>query len=128
MPLLTIVLGLLLGALGVYGYASASPPHVTALIPAFFGALFVVLGVLAGRPALRKHAMHGAAALALLGVLGSLRGVGDAARLLSGGVVARPAMATSQGIMFVLCAIFLALCVRSFIAARRERTRPVAAR
>ena len=123
MPIVTIVFGLLLAALGVSGYASATPPHVTALIPAFFGVLFIVLGALATRPSLLRHAMHGAAALGVLALLGSLRGVPDAVRLLSGGVVARPAMATSQGIMFVLSAIFVALCVRSFITARRERER-----
>ena len=128
MPLVTIVLGLLLSALGVYGYASATPPHVTALIPAFFGVLFIVLGALATRPALLRHAMHGAAALGLVALLGAARGVPDAIRMLSGTPVARPAMATSQGIMFLLCAIFVALCVRSFIRARRERERAGTAR
>ena len=127
MPIVTIVFGLLLAALGVYGYTSAVPAHVTALIPAFFGVAFIVLGALATRPSLLRHAMHAAAALGLLALLGSARGVPDALRVLSGEVVARPAMATSQGLMFVLCAIFVALCVRSFMAARRERGRVAAA-
>jgi hypothetical protein len=122
-PLVTIIFGLVLVALGVVGYTGATPAHVTALIPAFFGAAFVVLGALATRPALLKHAMHGAAVLALLALLGSARGLPDALRLLTGAPVARPAMATSQGVMFLLSAIFVALCVRSFIAARRERER-----
>jgi len=126
-PLVTIVLGLLLAALGVFGYTSASPRHVTALIPAFFGLAFIVLGALARRPSLLRHAMHGAALLGVLGLAGSARGVPDAIRLLAGDAVARPAMATSQGIMFVLCAIFVALCVRSFVSARRARASTAAA-
>ena len=121
MPLTTILFGLLLVVLGVIGYTGATPAHVTALIPAFFGAAFVVLGALATRPSLLKHAMHAAAVLGVLALLGSARGVPDALRLLAGGAVGRPAMATSQGVMFLLSAIFIALCVRSFIAARRAR-------
>ena len=121
LPLVTIVLGLLLCALGVFGYARATPPHPTALIPAFFGLAFVVLGALATRPSLLRHAMHGAALLGVLALLGAARGVPDALRMLSGDAVARPAMAASQGLMFVLCAIFVALCVRSFVAARAAR-------
>jgi len=121
MPLVTLLLGLILVALGVVGYARATPPHVTALIPAFFGLAFVVLGGLATRPALLRHAMHGAALLAVLALLGAARGVPDALRMLSGDAVARPAMAASQGLMFVLCAVFVALCVRSFVATRAAR-------
>lgn len=42
------------------------------LIPAMLGAAVVVLGAIALADGMRKHAMHGAAALALLGVVGGI--------------------------------------------------------
>ena len=45
---------------------------VTALIPAFFGLPLVVLGFLARSESIRRHAMHAAAALALVGWAGAV--------------------------------------------------------
>jgi hypothetical protein len=66
--------------------------------------------------------MHVAVVLALLGFLGSVRGVGGAIALASGEEVARPAAAVVQALMAVLCAIFLALAIKSFFDARRGRS------
>jgi hypothetical protein len=66
--------------------------------------------------------MHLAAALALVGMLGSARGVPGVLSLLSGGEVARPAAAVVQALMAALCLAFLVLAIRSFVAARRART------
>ncbi len=93
----------------------------TALIPAFFGLPLVVLGVLAGKPNMRKHAMHGAAMIGLLGLLGTIRGFIAALQWMGGTTPARPAAVAFQAIMAVLCAVFVALCVRSFIEARKAR-------
>ena len=46
---------------------------VTALIPAFVGALFLVLALIARNPEARKHVMHAAVAVALLAVLAACR-------------------------------------------------------
>lgn len=121
MPALTIAFGAVLIALGVAGYFLTGRQSVTALIPAFAGVLFLVLGIVAQKPGARKHAMHVAAALALLGFLGTITGVIKVIRMLGGEEIARPAAARSQAIMAVLCLLFLVLCVRSFIAARRAR-------
>lgn len=67
-----IVVGLVLVALGVIVTSVSDANSVTSLIPAFIGAVFVVLGVVArARPDLNHHLMHAAAALALLAVVGS---------------------------------------------------------
>lgn len=116
MPQITLIFAAGLIALGVGSWVAAGQSSVTALIPAFFGIGLVVAGLLALRDSLRKHAMHLAATLALLGAIGSLvRGVpallsGDELRLATG----------SQLVMAVAMIVFLVLCVRSFIAARRE--------
>ena len=113
----TIVFGVLLTLLGLGGYLLAGGISITALIPAFFGVPLVVLGVLARSDSARKHAMHAAAALALLGWAGA---VFSLMRTPAG--PRSPIAAFSQSAMVVLTAIFVVLCVRSFIAARRART------
>ena len=66
--------------------------------------------------------MHLAAALALLGFLGSARGLGGFFSLIGGGEVARPAAVISQTIMALLSVLFVLSCVKSFIDARKNRT------
>ena len=111
----TIVFGLVLTLLGLAGYF-LTRTSVTALIPALFGVVLLMLGLLARSDSIRKHAMHAAAAVALIGCLGALFPL---LRTPSG---PRAAIAVfSQVAMVVLTALFVALCVRSFIAARRTR-------
>jgi uncharacterized membrane protein len=111
----TIVFGILLTLLGLVGYAMTRT-SMTALIPSFFGLVLLILGLLARSESIRKHAMHAAAAVALFGCIGALIPL---LRTPSG-----PRAATavfSQVAMVVLTAVFVVLCVRSFIAARRAR-------
>jgi uncharacterized membrane protein HdeD (DUF308 family) len=121
MPKITIIVGTILSAIGILGYLLSESRSLTALIPLVFGSLLEVCGVLATRPEYKKHAMHGAAALALLGVAGSAMGFVSFLKLLTGGDVARPLGAQMQAAMFVICLIFLGLCVRSFREARAAR-------
>jgi hypothetical protein len=113
-------IGLALTLLGVGTYFATGRQSVTALIPAFFGVPLAGLGVMAGDDRRRKMAMHIAAALSLVGLAGSARGIPQVVALASGGEVARPAAALAQTAMAVLCAVFLGLAVRSFVAARRR--------
>ena len=64
-------LGMLLAILGVWGYlAPAEHRSLTAFIPTAVGLVLVVLGAVATRwEDARKHAMHAAAAVGLLGFL-----------------------------------------------------------
>lgn len=117
MPQFTIFIASVLIALGVGGYFGTGRTSVTALIPAFFGLPMLVAGLLALKPALRKHCMHVAAALALLGFAGTAgRGV---PALLDG--EGTPGMAVyMQLAMAAVCLIFVGTCVKSFINARRS--------
>lgn len=119
MPAISIVLGLLLMALGGAGYARAGQLH--ALIPAYFGVVFAVLGALAMREGMRKHAMHAAAVIALLGFLGTADGIYHSIRWALGTRPLVPMMAAAKCMTSVLCAVFEALCVKSFIDARRAK-------
>jgi hypothetical protein len=118
----TIAFGLVLIALGVIGYAGSGGASVTALIPAIFGVVLAALGVLARNEAMRKHAMHGAVLVGLLGFLGSARGLLSLPALMSGGEIARPTAVIAQSVMAILMLLFVGLCVRSFINARVRRS------
>jgi len=124
MPLLSIVFGILLDLLGIYGFVSSGGASYTALIPSFFGTLLVVAGVLAlAFPPARKHFMHLAATVGLLGAFGGLgMGLPKLGALIAG-TAARPQAVTLQIIMGLLSLVFVALCVRSFILARKAQGR-----
>lgn len=117
---ITIALGIVLTILGVGGYFSTDQASVTALIPTFFGVPLIVLGILALNEHRRKHAMHAAVMLGLLGLIGSA--VMPLKTLFSGTGIQRPTAFAMQVIMAVLCAIFVGLCIKSFVDARRRRT------
>ena len=117
MPTTTRYFGLILIVLGVASYVLTGRASVTALIPALFGAVLVICALVARNEAARKHAMHAAVAVGLIGALAALgRGVPAA---LDGGAT-RPAV-LSQLIMGGLLLIYVALGVQSFIAARKAR-------
>ncbi len=112
----TILFGLLLTLLGLAGYFLTGTSSFTALIPAMFGLPLLVLGVVARSEQARKHAMHMAALIATLGFVGALIPLlRTPAGVRSGVAVA------SQLAMVLLTGIFVVLCVRSFISARRAR-------
>lgn len=122
MAKITIVFGVLLLLLGVGGYVLTGMASPTALIPVVPGLILVALGAAsAAKPSLNKHLMHAAATLALLGILGTASGVIKYAKWFGGTEPARPAAVRAQAIMCVLLVVFLVLCVRSFIAARKAR-------
>ena len=122
MPRLAISIGLILMATGLIGYFGTGRESLTALIPTIFGLIMAGLGLLASwRPGARRHAMHAAAAVALLGFVGSIRGVPGFFTLLAGGDVERPWAAVAQAVMATLTAVFVGAAVRSFVIARKSR-------
>jgi len=117
----TIGFGVVLIVLGLAGYFGSNRISPTALIPAAFGLLLVIFGALARDEKRRKTAMHVAVLIGLIGFLGTLSGLLKLPALLSGGEVARPMAVVAQSIMAVLMAVYVGMCVKSFIDARRRR-------
>lgn len=116
MPTTAILFGVILIALGIVGYVMTGQSSVTALIPSFFGIALAGLGLAANaKESLRKHLMHGAVVVALLGFIAT------AGRLLSrlSELTATPAV-ISQAIMAAVCLVFVILAIKSFAAARRN--------
>lgn len=115
---LALLFGALLLLTGVGGYVAFQTP--TALIPVGFGVLLGICGLVARKESLRRHAMHAAAVVALVGFLPSAPGLLGIPDLLAG-EAARPAAVILRSVMAVLCLGFLVVAVRSFIAARKAR-------
>jgi len=118
---ITIVFGVVLIVLGVGSYFGTNMVSPTALIPAAFGLLLIVFGVLAKDEKRRKMAMHIAVTVGLLGFLGTITGLLKLFTMLAGGEVARPTAVVAQSIMAILMLVYVGMCVKSFIDARRRR-------
>ena len=113
MPKQTIVFAVLLIVLGVGAYLFSGTR--TALMPAYPGVLLAILGGLAiAFDGARRHFMHVAAVVALLGALAPA-----AALLMRAAQMSPLALSVNLG-MLLLCAALLVLMVRSFIAARKS--------
>ena len=131
MALLSITYGVVLILLGLEGYTNTiglfnvtdlhSP---TALIPAGFGVALLLCGLFAVKASIRMHVMHAAALIGLLGTIGGLGMGGRQFSALWNGTAERPAAVKLQLTMGVICLAFLVMCVKSFIDARIARQQP----
>jgi steroid 5-alpha reductase family enzyme len=124
MAKVTLVFAILLMILGLVGYFTTGSAHPTALIPTWWGLALGIGGFLAISPNERRRRlfMHINVALGALGFLGAvgaaINGYGTARSM--GIDFDRVAMAYKLG-MAALLFIYVNLCVRSFVEARRAR-------
>lgn len=123
MPRIAIITGVLLVVLGPIFYLLGEPGarSLTAFIPVPIGLFIAGGGAAALHPARVKAGMHASAMFALIGLLGSLMGAKNWIAFLTSGTVARPLAAIEQFLMFVICLVFVVLCVRWFISNRKSR-------
>lgn len=109
---LGIGLGSALVIVGVAASVLSDFASVTALIPAVFGFIIAVFGAVGYRQTDRRRmAAYGIGLLALLGILGSTRGIPDIITLLTGGDVGSIIAVVSQGTMIVICLVLLAASI-----------------
>jgi FtsH-binding integral membrane protein len=122
--IVTLVVGIMLTLLGFKGCFAHEPSSVSASwAPLLIGIALVLFGLLAFKPQLRKHAMHVAAMIALVGLVLGIRGV-----FLRTFTRTVSSLASYHAlIMMIVCGVFLALCVNSFLRARRKRAKERAA-
>lgn len=113
MPKPTLVFAVLLLALGLVAFALSGSR--TALLPAYFGgALAALAGLALAYDGARRHLMHAAAVVALLGALAPAAALAIRATQMS-----PLALGVNAG-MLTLSAALLAMMVRSFVMARRS--------
>jgi hypothetical protein len=125
MARLTILFGIVLILLGGFGFVATGSRFPTALIPAGFGAVLAILGFFAHTPDAKRRMllMHVAVTLGLIGFLGTVKGgiIDYLLMTINGQQFPHPAAVEEKAAMCLLLLVFVVLCVRSFIAARRAR-------
>jgi hypothetical protein len=123
MAKVTLIFALLLVILGLVSYLGTGSLYPTALIPTWFGVALGIFGFMAISPneGRRKLFMHINVTIALLGFLGAGgRAVYGYIHASSAGKSPDAIALGSQAAMAGLMLIYVILCVRSFIAARRS--------
>lgn len=123
MARITILFGIVLILLGVFGFVATGSHAPTALIPSYIGAALAVLGFFAHGAEVKRHAllMHIAVTIGLLGFLFTVPGFIQFFEYLGGRQFAHPKAIEEKAATCILLLVFVILCVRSFIAARRAR-------
>jgi fucose 4-O-acetylase-like acetyltransferase len=123
MAKITVLFGVLLILLGVASYLLTGHKFPTSLIPVAFGILLVTFGGLAETPETRRRMlfMHIAVTVGLLGFIATAPALVSAVQLFKGKLFPYPAAIEEKAAMSLLLLIYVVLCVRSFIAARRSR-------
>ena len=124
MAKLTIAFGVVLIAVGVAGFVLTGSAHPTALIPTWIGVVLAVCGGLAMTEDEKRRAlwMHIAVTVGSLGFLGTIKSAVDVFRLAHGVYFEHPIAVEEKAATCLVCMIFVAFCVRSFVEARRVRT------
>lgn len=124
MAKLSLLFAVLLIVLGLVSYFGTGSQHPTALIPTWFGLAIGVFGFLAISPseARRKLFMHINVTIGLIGFLGAawraLLGYGHAR---AEGIDPDKIALGAQVTMAALLLIYVAMCIKSFVEARRTR-------
>ena len=124
MAKVSIVFAVLLIALGLGSYFGTGSQHPTALIPTWFGLALGLFGLLAMSPdpGRRKLYMHINVTIGLLGFLGAAgRALTSYGHARSEGIEPDRIALGAQLAMAGLLLIYVLMCVRSFIEARRAR-------
>jgi len=122
MAKVTLLFAALLIALGLAGYVGTGSAHPTALIPTWIGLALGVFGWLAISPneGRRKLFMHVNVTIGLIGFLGgAVEAVRGYVHATSAGLEPDMIALASKATLAALMLVYVVLCVRSFIAARR---------
>jgi hypothetical protein len=123
MAKITVLFGVLLIILGVVSYIHTGSKYPTSLIPVAFGILLSTFGGMAETPIAKRRMlfMHIAVTVGLLGFLATAPALVQVVQLFKGKLFPYPAAVEEKAAMSGLMLIYVVLCVRSFIAARRSR-------
>ena len=122
MAKLTIWFGVLLAAVSLGFWIVMGRTETAALHPAGVGLLLILCGALANTDSPKKRMlwMHIAVTFGLIGFL--ITGIRAAIELAKGTAMSiNPAGFEERVVVALICLVYVALCVRSFIAARRSR-------
>jgi hypothetical protein len=113
---------MLLVVVSVGFWIATGRAEIAALHPAGLGVLLAICGWLANTENSKRRMlwMHIAVTFGLVGFL--ITGVRAVIQAVKGTTAVNPAAFDERVVAALICLTFVALCVRSFIAARRART------
>ncbi len=123
MAKVTVFFGVVLILLGVFFYIHTGSKYPTSLIPVAFGILLSTFGGMAETPVAKRRMlfMHIAVTVGLLGFLATAPALIQVVQLFKGKLFPYPSAIEEKAAMSGLMLIYVLLCVRSFITARRSR-------
>ena len=123
MARLTILFGIVLILLGLLSYMETGRHFPTSLIPTAFGIVLIVCGVLGRTADIKRRAvvMHVAVTVGLIGFLVTAKAIVNYIQMKQGMQFKYPVAVDEKAAMSILLLVYVALCVRSFIQARRAR-------
>ncbi len=102
-----LILGGVLIVVGIGAYVLSNFASVTAFIPTIFGAAIAGFAALGRDDTRERIAIYAIGALAILGIVGSVRGIPDIVALLTGGSVESVVAPVTQGAMIVVCLVLI---------------------
>ena len=124
MAKVSLVFAILLAILGLGFYFKTGSHYPTALIPLWFGLALGVFGFLAISPneSRRKLFMHINVTIGVIGFFGAaIRAIMVYGNARSAGENPDYIAISAQGAMALILLVYVLMCVRSFIEARRSR-------
>lgn len=118
----TVGFGVVLAIVSLSFWFAMGRTSSAALHPGGLGVVLVLCGALANTENAKQRMlwMHIAVTVGLVGFL--LTGIGAAMQAVKGTIASEPLKFDERVLVALICLVFVALCVRSFIAARRART------
>lgn len=115
----TLILAIIFIVMGVFSYFYSGQASVTALIPAFFGALYLVFALVAMNAAKwHKPMMIASLVLSVLAIGGTTKGLMSFVKWLQGVPVERLFAVSVQAAFCVLALIYLIIGTRALFASR----------
>ncbi len=117
-PRIALWAGILLTLIGLVTRYFIGARGVSSVTPLIFGMPIALLGVVALEPRYARRALQSIAVLSLLGVLATLHVAPLLRALLQGDPVpGNVAVVLANGLMLLLCAMLLVVCVVTFLYA-----------
>ena len=124
MAKVSLVFAILLAVLGLGFYFGTGSQHPTALIPLWFGLALGVFGFFAISPneGRRKLFMHINVTIGVIGFFGAaIQAIREFGNARSAGLDPNYIAIIAQSAMALILLVYVLMCVRSFIEARRAR-------
>jgi len=118
MSSISLLFGILLNVVGLAGFFGTGAQHYTALIPSGLGLILILCGSIARKEELRRHAMHVAVLVSLIGFLSTVSAFGKVELLLGAIPDPKAPSIIAKIATALICLAFFILSVRSFVKAR----------